>query len=183
VKIYEPKHRGMTPGDTTPTPPTTEDRIAKVIGFKDTMLKVQMADGTTKVRNGGTISWRHNNPGNLKYGPFAESHGAIGPGKGGHAVFPTFEVGNAAHYALLFGPDRDYPNMTILAAMQKYAPASDKSSGVPKGGNSPSAYAVYLASKAGVTTGTVLKKLTEEQAKKFVAAMHVYEGFKVGSIT
>jgi hypothetical protein len=53
---------------------------------------------------------RNNNPGNIKKGDDAERYGAIGYDSGGHAIFPTWEQGNAAHQSLL---RRLYGNRTI----------------------------------------------------------------------
>jgi hypothetical protein len=44
----------------------------------------------------GSISYTQNNPGNIKWGAFAQSMGATGPGRGGHAIFPSYEAGRAA---------------------------------------------------------------------------------------
>jgi hypothetical protein len=49
----------------------------------------------------GSLSYRQNNPGNIKWGPFAKAHGATGPGAGGHAIFPTYEAGRAALKSLI----------------------------------------------------------------------------------
>lgn len=49
----------------------------------------------------GTLGDRLNNPGNLKYGPFAKSMGATGAGPGGQAVFPDYQTGRKAMEGLL----------------------------------------------------------------------------------
>jgi len=49
----------------------------------------------------GSLSFRQNNPGNLKFGPFAKAHGATGAGAGGHAIFPDYATGRAALRALV----------------------------------------------------------------------------------
>jgi hypothetical protein len=44
----------------------------------------------------GTRSERNRNPGNLKYGNWAKSHGATGQDSGGFAIFPSMEAGQKA---------------------------------------------------------------------------------------
>lgn len=58
-------------------------------------------------KGGGTLGDRLNNPGNLKYGPFAKAHGATGAGPGGHAVFPDYETGRKALEALIASKGAD----------------------------------------------------------------------------
>lgn len=43
------------------------DYIASLQSQKGTTRVYGMADGTVETRTGGTISWRDNNPGNLKF--------------------------------------------------------------------------------------------------------------------
>lgn len=50
-------------------------------------------DGSTTVRTGGTVAWRNNNPGNIKYGRNAKAAGAIGKHDKGFAIFPSYEAG------------------------------------------------------------------------------------------
>jgi hypothetical protein len=65
-------------------------------------------DGVTMGGDGGgpthkrpTRGDRNNNPGNIKYGPFAREHGATGRDEQGHAIFPDRETGFRAAEALL----------------------------------------------------------------------------------
>lgn len=44
----------------------------------------------------GSLAWRNKNPGNIKYGPFARSMGAIGKDDQGHAIFSSVRKGRAA---------------------------------------------------------------------------------------
>ncbi len=121
---------------------------------------------------GGTRSWRNNNPGNLKYGKFAAGMGATGRDDKGFAVFPSYEAGRKAQEQLLFGSDA-YRNLSIADAIRKYAPGSD--------GNDPAGYAAQMARAAGVGVGTRLSDLTPDQRRKFLDAQQAKEGWKVGS--
>lgn len=119
---------------------------------------------------GGSISWRNNNPGNIRPGQFATEHGAIGQA-GGFAVFPSYAVGRAALIALLKGPV--YRNLTLLQAMEKYAPYGD--------GNNPALYAATLAKKLGIPVSTVLNTFTDAQFEALADAIQNFEGWTVGT--
>lgn len=43
------------------------NKIVKLIATEGTKRIYQMADGSTETRTGGTVAWRNNNPGNLKF--------------------------------------------------------------------------------------------------------------------
>ena len=75
---------------------------------------------------GGSISWRHNNPLNIKYGDFAkrydatEGEEAVGDKDGSHyALFPSEKVGLKAANNLLKGSS--YTNLLLDAAMKKWS--------------------------------------------------------------
>ena len=74
-------------------------------------------------RVGGSISWRHNNPFNIKYGTFAERYGAKkgqGATDGGNfAVFRSEEEGIQAAKDLLKGDS--YKNLSIEDAMRRWS--------------------------------------------------------------
>ncbi len=185
-----PTHRGLEPGltpntstSTTPktnivTAPVFTYSITEIISFKAGYLKVKCVGGVVQERKGGTISWRNNNPGNLKYGDFAKTCGAVGVGHGGHAVFPDYDTGLKAQKILLFTNQRGYNVMSILNALKKYAPVSD-----PAFKNEPAKYAAFVAKKLGVKDDTMLYSLTQDQQVAMIKAMSAYEGWKEGTIT
>jgi hypothetical protein len=76
----------------------------------------------------GSRAQRNNNPGNIEYGEFAKSHGAVGIEKtNAHtkprfAVFETSTAGFVALRALLV---RNYSKLSVKEALAKYAPASE----------------------------------------------------------
>lgn len=49
----------------------------------------------------GTLALKNNNPGNIKYGPFARRQGAIDKDEQNHAIFPSPSVGWEALRVLL----------------------------------------------------------------------------------
>lgn len=174
---------GLFPDEEPDVAQTSNDNttIVEIIRFGQGWLDVMTPAGPFR-REGGSLSWRYHNPGNLKYGPFAQGQGAIGPGWGNHSVFANPNDGMRAKGNLLFLPSSPYYNLTILQAMNRYAPRSDKGKGVPQGGNDPDGYARYLGQKVGVSISTRLSSLTPDQRYEMVKWMNVYEGFKVGTI-
>lgn len=149
-----------------------------ILSFNRESITLQGSDGLAYRRSGGTLAWRNLNPGNLKYGNFARSHGALGKGWGGHAVFPTFEAGNHAMEMLLFGGTTVYVNMSILNAIRRYAPSND-----PRARNYPDQYARYVAQRTGVSVNTILGHLGPAHRQRMLEAMRTFEGFKEGRIT
>lgn len=65
---------------------------------------------------------RNNNPGNIVYGSFARSHGAVGS-DGRFAKWATPEAGFQALHDLL--SSQHYFNLTIEAALNSYAPMTE----------------------------------------------------------
>ena len=147
-------------------------RISKVISGKKGELVVVDHEGNKWKRSGGTVAWRCNNPGNLKDGPFSRSMGSLGKDHIGHAVFPTVEHGEQAHYTLLFRPASPYWNLTISDALKRYAPASD--------GNDPQNYINYICGKVGCHPTTKIKTLTHTEKLDMMKYMAVFEGWKQG---
>ena len=151
-----------------------EPKIKKVISFTETELIVEMEDGAKVKRVGGTISWRHNNPGNLIFTAFSRRQGAIWQGLRKLSIFPSFQIGEAAHRELLFGTEKTYRNMTIKDAIAKYAPEYDN--------NDPVKYSAFIARQVGVKEDVILKDLTEVQKSLMIASMQRYEGFIPGKV-
>ena len=65
-------------------------------GAKGRFVRYTDVTGQWAVKNGGSRSWRNNNPGNLRYGTFAQNHGAIGRDRGGMAIFPLLSPNKSA---------------------------------------------------------------------------------------
>ena len=152
--------------------------ITQVIQWGNGWIDVRMSDGFIYRRIGGTLSWRYNNPGNIKYGKFARAHRAVGRGwgsQGGHAVFPDYQTGRYAKKVLLFTPIRKYYDMTVLQALNLYAPASDN--------NNPLRYARFIVNGTpGITLETRLRDMNDMQQEKMLSAMERFEGWKPGKI-
>lgn len=140
---------------------------------------VAAGPGWTQVRDSdgkvltveGNRNWRNNNPGNLEFGNFAKSQGAIGS-DGRFAVFPTYDAGRAAKETLLF-ESPSYRDRTISSAINRYAPPSE---------NNTSAYVNAVAGAIGVDPSTPLSQLTPQQRAVMLDAMQRVEGWKVGTV-
>jgi hypothetical protein len=91
----------------------------------------------------GSVSYRNNNPGNLK---FAGQAGATGADSNGFAIFPDYQTGLAAlDNQITLDASR---GLTISAFTQKYAPASDS--------NDPTSYAAQIANASGLSVNDPL---------------------------
>lgn len=125
----------------------------------------------------GSIAQRYNNPGNIVYGPLAQSFGATSyythpRTKHDFAIFPTPEQGWQALYRLIenaaTGKSKVYsPEMTILEYASKYAPVRDE-----KGRLIPNLnYANSISKQTGLPITTQIKHLIETSMKRFIHPM------------
>lgn len=116
--------------------------------------------------NKGSISWRNNNPGNLRFGAFALRHGATHE-SGGFAVFPDFNTGFAALCALL--RTKSYCDLNLHDAMHRYAPASE---------NHTENYIKFIEQEIDVTAQTILRNISTERLAR---AIQKFEGWIIGN--
>lgn len=112
-------------------------------------------------------SFRNNNPGNIRFGPFCKSRGASDDGEG-YAKFQTPIQGTAAMLALL--ASETYRELALADAIARYAPSGDN--------NKPREYAGYVAQRAGIPSTVHLKELDPFQVLKMAEAMIRFEGWK-----
>lgn len=126
------------------------------------------SDGDKLKRSGGTRAWRNNNPGCIRYSSFAIEQGAIGKA-GGFAVFPDQKTGKNALAALL--RSKGYRNLTISAAIFKYAPPHE---------NNTQNYKARIRKLTGLSTSMKLCNLTDEQINRVVEAICIIEGWRTG---
>lgn len=109
----------------------------------------------------GTRGQRNNNPGNLEYGPFTRSMGAIGS-DGRFAIFPDMQTGTNALSALM----RSYQSRgfnTVGSIVGRYAPAGE---------NDVSAYTGFLSNYLGVDKDT---RLNSSSLNSLVRGISLYE--------
>ena len=124
------------------------------------------------IRENGTLPWRNNNPGAIKYGAFAKKYGAIGKGNRGFAVFPTREVGIHALKALL--QSDSYKDLSISAAMEIFAPRHE---------NNTDSYKRHITKLTGVSVTKKLRDLSRAEFERVVAAIIKLEGSVTGKET
>lgn len=125
-------------------------------------------DGTEYMHSGGTRAWRNNNPGNLIY---AEKSGLKIGKAGKFAAFASYEDGKKAlHYLLTHG----YMSLKLDAVFKKYAPAVDD--------NDPEHYIKLVKKFSGLDATRTVGELSEEELKKFMAAIERVEGWKAGKV-
>lgn len=148
--------------------------ITKVLRVGKGYIEVEYDNKKRYRRSGGTVAWRCNNPGNVKYGKFAVRYGAVGHDTGGHAVFPTVDHGEKARYGLLFNEDSRYYKLTLQKAISIYAPTSD--------GNDPDSYVNFLLKGATYKKTQKLMDFTEDQRLFLLIRMALMEGWKEGVV-
>jgi hypothetical protein len=134
------------------------------------------------VNLGGTPAWRDNNPGNLRAAPDAIGTNIIyskgNPNGKPMAIFPDVQVGFDAQQRQLFDPNFSstigYPNLSIAAAVAKYAPPED---------NNPTAVMIQeLSTAAGVLSTTIMGTLTPAQQAAFMAEEQRIETSTPGTV-
>jgi hypothetical protein len=131
---------------------------------------VKKADGSV-VKQEGARNWRNNNPGNIEYGTFAKSHGAIGT-DGRFAIFPSYETGRKAKSDLIF-EGKSYKDKTLTEAIARYAPPSEN--------NTAKYQAAVLAAAGGQNKR--MSDYSENERIAIMNAMQKVEGYKAGKTT
>lgn len=138
---------------------------------------IDAGNGWTQVRDAegnvfkleGARNWRNNNPGNLEYGEFAKSLGAVGS-DGRFAVFPSYEAGRQAKERLIFASP-SYRDLTLEQAISRYAPPNE---------NNTRSYINQVAAAAGVPASTPMNQIPSTVRGNILNAMERVEGFKPG---
>jgi len=159
----------------------------------------QLADGSQEVRTGGTVAWRNNNPGNLKFGyrnsSDVGSHkikrskeqalkdaqrrykGVIALDQFGNAIFESMEAGAVAKAQLL---KSQHGGKTYQQMLRKYA-VDDYS-----GKTNYAGYEKTIANTAksmGVNLeGKKIGQMTDKEFQALAAGMVKAEGVKAGKV-
>jgi hypothetical protein len=126
---------------------------------------------------GGSVSWRNNNPGNILYGSFAISEGAIGQytnGNFSYAIFSSQQAGASAVIDLLTGSGYEGSGLSINSAIAKYTAAS---------GVDLTNYQSIVINKVGTSGSTLLSNLTSSQFALMEQGIQQAEGYSVGTDT
>ena len=122
-------------------------------------------------RVGGSIAWRNNNPGCIRYSEKSAKMGAIGKAFG-FAIFPDEETGMRAIKILL--QSDSYYKLTIEQAIHKYAPPSE---------NNTERYIRSLCKIIKVSRYTKICDLTDDQLNHVARTIRKIEGWVVGKET
>lgn len=143
--------------------------IASVVETGEGYNIVKRPDGSVEKQK-GRRNWRNNNPGNIEYGPFAKSQGAIGT-DGRFAIFPSYEVGRKAKEELIFS-GKSYRNLKLSEAIARYAPPSENDTGM---------YRNSVLSAVG-GSDKIMSEYTPSERTSIMNAMQKVEGFKEGTV-
>jgi hypothetical protein len=147
----------------------TSSRSARVDGHKKVVI--QHENGSSEIRNGGTRSWRNNNPGSMLYGNFTRANGAIGQ-DGPFAIFPDADIGYQAMISRLSSPQ--WSSFTLgYAIIHNWAPANE---------NDSVAYAAFVSSHSGLSPDTTLGSMSSTQINSVAQAIKQREGWKTGTV-
>lgn len=170
--------------------------LRRLVAVDGTKRVYELANGQTETRTGGTVAWRNNNPGNLKF-EYAGSadktvkskrskekalsdaqkryKGIIALDQWGNAVFETMEAGAVAKAKLL---KSQHGNKTYQQMLRGYA-KSDYS-----GTTNYGAYEATIkktASSMGVNLeGKTIGQMTDAEFKALAQGMVNAEGVKQG---
>jgi hypothetical protein len=126
-------------------------------------------DGSEEIREGGSKSWRNNNPGNLRY---AKQKGSLGADNDGFAIFDSLASGEKAREKLLF-ENGGYKNKTLTDAIAKYAPPNE---------NNTKLYQKRILEAVGGSNKR-MSEYSDKERQLILDAMEKVEGFKQGSIS
>lgn len=129
-----------------------------------------MPDGSKNRKSNGTRAWRNTNPGNIRYGKFAQGAGAIGKA-GGFSVFPDEPTGQKAIESLL--KTDSYNKLTVAGAISRYAPPVE---------NDTAAYQRHLEKLTGISINKRMSELTADELSRVAGAIKKIEGWKEGKI-
>jgi len=122
-------------------------------------------------REGGSRSWRNNNPGNLRSSNFARKKQSIGSA-GGFAVFESYEKGFEASLALL--KTSTYIDLTIAEAIARRSPSNE---------NDTARVQELIAYFSGLNCNRKIKDLYKFELESLNIAIQKVEGWKVGLVT
>lgn len=173
--------------------------IRKLLGVDGTKRMYENTDGSTETRSGGSVSWRNNNPGNLKFehagsadatvkntrtkaqalkSAQANYDGVVDLDQWGNAIFSTEEAGRAAKAKLLTGK---HGGKTIEEMLPKYA-VNDYSG---KANHAAYAAGIYKTAEGqgADLRGKKIGDLNPQEMNALLDGMKKVEGFKTGTVT
>lgn len=173
-----------------------EERVARLVSSVGRTRTLELEDGSIVERSGGSVSWRNNNPGNLKF-EFADSadttvttqrtreqalraaqdryQGVVGLDQWGNAVFESYEAGRAAKIQLL---ERKHSGRSVEEMLRSYSTADYS------GNTNHRAQADFIygeGHRQGVDLrGKTIGQMTEREKAALADGIRGFEGFKAG---
>jgi hypothetical protein len=109
---------------------------------------------------------RNNNPGNIKFGPWAQAHGATSQDSGGFAIFPSSQTGAAAMAQLLHD---QYQGLTLSQIQQRWV------------GNADAGYLSSMMAATGLKAGDVPNLNDNRVVAGLIKGMMRGEGTHMGA--
>ncbi|MGX9965921.1 hypothetical protein ACVFYP_21525 [Roseomonas sp. F4] len=152
-----------------PPPPGAAERFVAARRSGPAMVTYIDERGREVTREGGSRSWRNNNPGNIIKGSFTLSAGAIGD-DGAFAIFPDAQTGREAIVTLL--RSASYRGLSLRDGIFRYAPPSENDSGK---------YVAFVVAETGIAETEVLGSLPGAKLRAIAQAIQTMEGWKVGA--
>lgn len=172
-------------------------KIIRLIDAKGAQRRFQMDDGMIVARSGGTISWRNNNPGNLKF-EYADSadksvhahrseakalraaqdkyDGVVGLDRYGNAVFETMAAGREAQLKALH---HRFGSSTVEEMVERY---STKDYSGPTHHNAQITMIYRVADSHGIDLRNLrINQMTAAQLGVLADGVARFEGFNPGT--
>ncbi|WP_338334657.1 peptidoglycan-binding protein [Xanthomonas euvesicatoria] len=177
----------------------SDPKITRVVSSVSTTRTLEMDDGSVVTRSGGTVSWRNNNPGNLKF-EFSGSadktvhnprtreqaleaaqdryRGVVGLDQWGNAVFESYEAGRAAKIQLL---ERRFGEKTVEQMLPSYSTADYSG----RTHHKEQAAAIFAeGDKNGVNLrDKTVGQMSEREREVLADGIRRFEGWRAGEVT
>jgi len=174
----------------------SDEKIKKLVRTEGKTRTLEMDDGSVVEREGGSVSWRNNNPGNLKFAYAGSAdrtvdvvrtkeqaladaqkryQGVVGLDQWGNAVFESYKAGRAAKVQLL---ERKHGEKTVEEMLRSYS-TPDYSGQTNRGAQADFIYAE--GERRGVNLRA--KKIDAMNADELTAladGIKGFEGWRVG---
>lgn len=144
--------------------------MPRIIGIEtyNYTVKYVFSNSNQIERSGGSIAWRNNNPGCIRYTPNTIRMGAIGAANG-FAVFPDEQTGMRAIKTILLSDS--YRNLNISDAITRYAPPHE---------NDTESYIRKLCNMTGLPNTLIIADLNDEQMQRVIDTIRILEGWHEG---
>ncbi|MBB4731536.1 peptidoglycan-binding protein [Xanthomonas arboricola] len=177
----------------------SDPKITRVVSSVGTTRTLEMDDGSVVTRSGGTVSWRNNNPGNLKF-EFSGSadktvhnprtreqaldaaqdryKGIVGLDQWGNAVFENYEAGRAAKIQLL---ERRFGEKTVEQMLPSYSTADYSG----RTHHKEQAAAIFAeGDRQGVDLRQkTVGQMSEREREVLADGIRRFEGWRAGEVT